>query len=289
MATPSETGKICIVCGADCSNKPRTKDAKGRYYCKECHERARERKHAQPAPTAAPHNGGEIELEGAPSALSMLDQLADAAPPLVPDAHCPSCGFAMPSAAGAGAAVCTHCGFNVQAGRVIKPKVLKAPRIRQAGGAIWPIIVGAVSIIFGAAGTLLYGGSMLLNVVAASQQGARPMLFAFGLGGLVTAMSLWLLRDGVRIIQRNPSVVSSIRIWAFVKALIFGTCFGLALAVPNKALGEALATQSAGRASIDVATFKSVLVLIMLWYLFWPAFIIAWFFIPRIQDDVEAW
>lgn len=32
--------KICQICGTDCTNKPRTKDAKGRYFCKACYERA---------------------------------------------------------------------------------------------------------------------------------------------------------------------------------------------------------------------------------------------------------
>src|SRR5258708_4962588 len=35
MSSPS-SAKVCIKCGSDCSGKPRTKDAQGRYTCKAC-------------------------------------------------------------------------------------------------------------------------------------------------------------------------------------------------------------------------------------------------------------
>ena len=38
MTIPSGASKVCKACGSDCSNKPRTKDAKGNYYCKPCYD-----------------------------------------------------------------------------------------------------------------------------------------------------------------------------------------------------------------------------------------------------------
>lgn len=34
--------KTCVICGQDCSKRPRVKDQRGRYYCKACHEKRRE-------------------------------------------------------------------------------------------------------------------------------------------------------------------------------------------------------------------------------------------------------
>lgn len=53
--------KVCVICGEDCSGRPRIKDSKGRYCCKSCHEEALPRKRA-PA-DAAPPPKPEPELE----------------------------------------------------------------------------------------------------------------------------------------------------------------------------------------------------------------------------------
>lgn len=288
MALPSGTGKICVACGEDCSNKPRTKDAKGRYYCQGCYERAKQRFAAdrKASVAAAPAPLGLDGLVGGSRPSSLLDQLVEALPPPQASDHCSNCGYANP----AGTVICTHCGFNAQTRRIVKPKVIRAPKMRQAGGTIWPVLVGLVSIIFGASGALLNGGSTLLNVLAAAQTSITAALFNFGLGGLITCLSLWLLRCGLRILRRDADVVSSIRKWAFVKALVYGSCLGFMLAVPNSVLEQWLATMDrAGGPDIEAATIKSIILLIMLWFLFWPAFVIVWFFIPRIQDDVEQW
>jgi len=42
MATPNtQRAKICGICAQDCSNRPRTRDDQGRYYCRACVERAK--------------------------------------------------------------------------------------------------------------------------------------------------------------------------------------------------------------------------------------------------------
>jgi len=49
MASANEPGeKICSLCHTDCSTRPRTKDADGRYFCRECVERVK-RERQQPA------------------------------------------------------------------------------------------------------------------------------------------------------------------------------------------------------------------------------------------------
>lgn len=40
----STSGKVCVLCGEDCSTQPRVKDSHGNYYHKTCHEMAAEKK-----------------------------------------------------------------------------------------------------------------------------------------------------------------------------------------------------------------------------------------------------
>ncbi len=85
-----QPGKICVICGEDCSGRPRIKDPKGRYYCRKCHESA-----AENGRTPA---GRTQSAEPVPGAVI-----------------CPSCESALP----AGAKVCVACGINVDTGRSI--------------------------------------------------------------------------------------------------------------------------------------------------------------------------
>ncbi len=55
--TSTSASKVCVLCGEDCSNKPRIKDSHGNYYCKSCHQEAEHRKakrDAKPAKKKAP-------------------------------------------------------------------------------------------------------------------------------------------------------------------------------------------------------------------------------------------
>ncbi len=59
---PEQAEKTCIWCKQDCSNKPRQKDLKGNYLCKECVEpyqhaltaRAKERRPERTPTTPSP-------------------------------------------------------------------------------------------------------------------------------------------------------------------------------------------------------------------------------------------
>jgi hypothetical protein len=56
MAT-GQPAKLCVFCGADCAGRPRTKDAQGRYYHKECYEKVMKERRAQAAPRGARREG----------------------------------------------------------------------------------------------------------------------------------------------------------------------------------------------------------------------------------------
>lgn len=100
---PAAPGKICIVCGQDCSDRPRVKDAAGRYCCKACEAAraaARAPSVAVPAPASAPAEEGDA-YDLMPEGL-----LGDGPAP------CPECGQPIL----AGSVVCLHCGFDTQKG-----------------------------------------------------------------------------------------------------------------------------------------------------------------------------
>ncbi len=74
--------KICVICGEDCSGRPRTKDRRGRYYCLGCYERARQQQNtahqaesegthevpSEPPPLSELMNGVVGEAESMPAA-----------------------------------------------------------------------------------------------------------------------------------------------------------------------------------------------------------------------------
>jgi hypothetical protein len=135
MATAS--GKVCIVCGQDCSAKPRTKDPQGRYTCKECFDklaakRAQTAAPPAPRPAAPPKPAARPQappvaplVEQAPDDDVVMAGLLKDVPAMTET--CPSCGAGML----AGAAVCTMCGYNKETGRTLATKALKAPKERK--------------------------------------------------------------------------------------------------------------------------------------------------------------
>jgi len=120
----SGSPKVCVVCGTDCSHKPRTKDPQGRYYCTECY-------------TEASHSREAGDEPGSP-----LDELiAAAAPPPARSAECPRCGRPM----AAGAALCTNCGYSAAGAPPIATSVFGAPPSqRTASGGIRMALMAVV-------------------------------------------------------------------------------------------------------------------------------------------------
>lgn len=176
------SGKICVVCGQDCSNKPRTKDAQGRYFCQDCYDQAVAKKKlagsgpakgsaSQPAPqhprpqprpkspSSPPPPPPMIDDDRGRNMLDMLLEQQPSAPAAASSFACPSCGSPMQ----AGSIICVNCGYNVQTGQALTVKVKKAPKERaELSGAaamlLSPAVIGlAVLAIIGGLYAMTWG------------------------------------------------------------------------------------------------------------------------------------
>ncbi len=141
--------KICIVCGEDCSTRPRVKNPRGEYACRVCADTAASKGVVSPQ---SPSGGGEDDLL-ADLIGDAVDHMGDA---------CPTCGVVLPQ----DAVICTHCGLNIQVGKQIKTRITadKAPKEKKAdrgysggglaenagkihaGAAVLVVALGAVSL-----------------------------------------------------------------------------------------------------------------------------------------------
>ena len=141
--------KICIVCGEDCSTRPRVKNPQGEYACRTCADTAAARGVVS---GPSPSGGGEDDL--------LADLIGDAVDHM--GDVCPTCGVVLPQ----DAVICTHCGLNIQAGKQIKTRITadKPPKGKRAdrgssggglaenagkihaGAAVLVVALGAVSI-----------------------------------------------------------------------------------------------------------------------------------------------
>jgi hypothetical protein len=295
--SPDTSGKkFCTVCGVDCSTKPRTKDPKGHYYCKECYDTVKSQRSGavahgrahppKPKPQAVPPQRAELD-----GPMDLLGDLIPDAPPVqaaMAAQGCPGCGAAIHTAA----VMCTNCGYNLQthsaAGRT---RVQKAPR-QPTGGVIWPPIVGMVSMVLGGLGALAFGLLFVLSFLGAINAGVflPAMVTIFPMTCLPASLSAWLFRDGLRILRHDSDGVKWIRYWAMAMMLLFGTCLSLVMAVPARDMDRGLAQveRQTGR-HISGGDIKGRFALVMGLILSWPAFTMVFFFIPRIQADVEQW
>lgn len=294
---PEATGrKICVICGQDCAGRPRVRDPKGHYYCQDCYEKAKRRQEearaaSSPEPVAAPPppEPPEPDLDDDfAGGLALLDEVASevqaSAPP--PISACPGCGYALAP----GAAICTACGYNLQTGRTLQATaVTAAPPVGAAvaGGAVWPSVVGLISVIFG-------GGGLILNLVAFIAQldslsGARRSGAVMG-GVLAILLSAWLLQAGINIMRRKAKGVRQIRIWAIVKAILFGSCLTcLTIVFMSIPAAEFDSLQLEGVDASVRALVLGYLIGLLMWMLFWPIFVLVWFSRDRVQRDVREW
>lgn len=114
--------KICGICSEDCSDRPRVKDQKGRYYCKTCvteHEKRAAAAALAPATTAAvPADDEPFRLDddqafeladnkpgGDPMPIEMLDRAEKIK-------GCPVCMHTLAP----GAKICISCGYDMDKG-----------------------------------------------------------------------------------------------------------------------------------------------------------------------------
>jgi hypothetical protein len=108
------TAKVCVQCKQDCSNRPRLKDSRGRYHCRECVDRAAQARESGAAVAAAPAESGFEEL-GDAIPIAPADDLADGA--LLGDGEggirpCPICSRPLARSD----VVCISCGYNTATG-----------------------------------------------------------------------------------------------------------------------------------------------------------------------------
>jgi hypothetical protein len=269
----SSSEKRCVVCGQDCAGQPRTKDAKGQYFHKECYERRRQELRAA---AQAPEPSG-----------------ADAADPFdvaqVPAAAvtrqvCPSCGFPIDPAA----VICTNCGYNLATGAAIgAPLIVAAPR--SAGWRAWPGVIGITSCVLGGSGTALYAVELILTLPAIGSAGGRGV----GVAGILTglSLSLWLLACGIGIIRHRRTAPTQIRRWAWTKIILYSTCLTCAtIGVGALPSGNSPALEELGGGTPPpTGLLIAILLGMLLWFLLWPIVVLIWFGRQSIKAEVSHW
>jgi len=131
-ASRTET-TTCVVCHADCSNRPRVRDAADQFYCWECYEKEFGR---LPVPVVGREPGSRpwmvIRQAAAPDAEPPVDEsLAQAAGLLEAVFPCPDCRRMLPI----GTALCTHCGLHLETGRKLG-QARELPSVQEIAGHI---------------------------------------------------------------------------------------------------------------------------------------------------------
>jgi len=102
--TAGDDRKICGLCGQDCSDRPRTRDKGGRYFCSACYDAAAARR--RNAQSDAPLLADTHDVDATVLAALLEESAApDPAPKRKPEA-CPRCGKAYEG----DSRICPRCG-----------------------------------------------------------------------------------------------------------------------------------------------------------------------------------
>jgi hypothetical protein len=166
--------KVCNLCGLDVSDKPRTKDVQGRYFCQSCSAKSAAQTSppamltSKPAPDPTPLPGSRAVAKPAePPAMVdpiMEKILGEALPAITASKDAPAVQLrattcnACSAAMSPGATVCLVCGYNAQTGKVIKTKVLAAEKAPKSASGSRP---QRISIEVGGWGAFLICSSIL--------------------------------------------------------------------------------------------------------------------------------
>jgi hypothetical protein len=278
MADAKGLQKFCVLCRQDCSNRPRTRDAKGHYYCKTCYDNAAAR--LAPAPGAAPADE-PLALDSADlSFLDSVDQSAAAACVV----SCPTCGFPLAG----GSILCVNCGHRTDdPSAVVKTTVAKLPKAasRKRNTSIWPIPIGIIT----AGVSLILLSLTLINAVGsgddnpfsrpgdpASQTGRN---LGVGIGFLLYGLPLF---GGVGLLMRRQQAVKLLRGWAMTVLGLNLGCGGCGILI----LG---ATGLAADRGIGFIVLIIALAITIAITCPWPIFLLIWFRRPKIADEVAEW
>jgi hypothetical protein len=191
--------KTCVVCGQDCTDRPRVKDNRGRYFCQPCFQKLEQKQKAAAPPQAvavaaaakapAAKPAARSAPAGGPDLLSDLATMAAAAPAAEIERNCPACSKPLAP----NAIFCTNCGYNIQTGQRVSVQAMKATKVRKTGSSS-----AAISGVF--ANPLALGGILcvvflvLFLVARGNSQMAgfylvASVLFGIGIGlwGLIAA------------------------------------------------------------------------------------------------------
>lgn len=223
--TDDSMAKICSMCGTDCTNKPRVKDAKGNYYCKVCAEKVGGKKSAESPPAAAPRAPKAApkapSVPAGPSEQNIMAKLVDESLSQAAGA-CPACRKKLKP----GAVICTNCGFSTVSGQIVqtaiqKPELIVDKSVKKTrrklrldpsiailialvvfGGLLGlsfvsPVFVGITMLI-----VVLYQlGLMLMVTISAFQDGEAGwgitgvLSFFFGCAWLAMIYYIWFVTD----------------------------------------------------------------------------------------------
>ncbi len=114
--------KTCQICAEDCSDRPRVKDSRGRYYCRACAQSAASSSnlHELPQdffdnPPDEPNDDPDAEaLDIEPDRPASRGVCPSCFRPLPPDTGvCATCSTANKRGAGSGAPTCQKCGYDL--------------------------------------------------------------------------------------------------------------------------------------------------------------------------------
>lgn len=122
----SSATKVCVVCEKDCSNQPRVKDSRGRYFHRDCYDAAKRRLEA--AKAAAKAGAKAVPEEPAPEPVPLAEVVDDGFSSMddfaTPSENaCPSCGGPLAPEA----ILCTGCGYNRTTGQRIRGDIGAPP------------------------------------------------------------------------------------------------------------------------------------------------------------------
>lgn len=189
--------KTCSMCGVNVSDKPRTKDATGKYFCEPCAAKAKAAaqpaapaapaaRPAAPAPAATPGPAARPAARPGPDVYQvdpLMDKiLSEAVPPaaegaeaVAPAGPCPACSAAMSP----GAAICLVCGYNMKSGKVLRTRVTSEGGGGGGGGRKLSLgtntdwnevarIAGGILLYFMVCGGLMFVNPLFLLLFAVS-------------------------------------------------------------------------------------------------------------------------
>lgn len=127
---PSDV-KSCTSCGLDVTNRKRTKDAQGRYFCEDCVTKAKAARAAANPPPQIKANKDAVasaSKAGGDDNAFLLD-MGGSAMAIKGSTPCPECSRALTE----GTVICTGCGYNLQTGKRLAVKVTKAKAAKGEG------------------------------------------------------------------------------------------------------------------------------------------------------------